>query len=415
MMMSAMHDRLLASRVRGALADTPVVLIHGARQVGKTTLAEAVGGADRQVLSLDRAAVLGAAASDPDGFVDGLGERVLLDEVQRAPGLFPAIKHAVDRDRTPGRFLLTGSSNVLALPTLSESLAGRMEVCTLWPLAQAELESTGGGMVDRLFASGAFPPSGRAAPTGDLDVWDRVLRGGFPEAVGRRSPERRRAWFEAYLDTILQRDILDLSRIDRLAEMPKLLQLLAARTSGLLSYADLASGLSMPASTLKRYVALLEGVFLVRMLPAWTSGLSGRVVKSPKIHLLDTGLASALLGVDRERLMRDGTLRGQLLETFAAMELARLAAVSRVRPRAHHFRTSSGREVDVVFEAPDGRVVGIEVKAATSIGTADFRGLDALAVAAGERLHRAVVLYGGRDVVPFGEHRWALPFETLWA
>ena len=409
--MPVMDDRLLAPRLRDALADPPVVLVQGARQVGKTTLAEAVGGEDRRTLSLDRSAVLAAATSDPDGFVDGLADPVLLDEVQRAPGLFPAIKHAVDRDRVHGRFLLTGSTNVLALPMLSESLAGRMEVCTLWPLTQAELERTPGGFVDALFGPDDTILAG--APTPDL--WQRVLRGGFPEAVARTSEDRRRAWFESYVDTILQRDVRDLARIEKLTEMPRLLQLLASRTSGLLNVADLARGLSSPRSTVKRYVALLEAVFLVRLIPAWTSTHAGRVTKSPKVHLLDTGLAAALLGVERERLTTDGALRGQLLETFVAMELVKLASSSAVRPRPHHFRTTSGREVDIVLEAPDGRLVGIEVKAAASIDASAFRGLDALADAAGDRLHRSVVLYGGEDAVPFGPGRWALPLCALWA
>jgi predicted AAA+ superfamily ATPase len=408
---SGMYERLLNSAIDAALADSPVVLIHGARQVGKTTLASARGGPSRRPLSLDRAAVLAAATSDPDGFIDGLEGPVFIDEVQRAPELFPAIKHAVDRDRSPGRFLLTGSANVLALPRLSESLAGRMAICTLWPLTQAEIHGVAGTFVDRIFDATPPPESSPEAP----DIWDRVLRGGFPEAFRRPAADRRRAWFDSFIDAILQRDIRDLANIDRLSEMPRLLHLLAARTGGLLNYAGLATGLSVPQSTVKRYVGLLEAVFLIHLLPAWTSNLSGRVIKSPKAHLLDTGLASALLAVDRDRLDRDGAMRGQLLESFVVMELVKLSSASRIRPRPHHFRTTAGREVDVVLEAPDGRVVGIEVKASTSIDASAFRGLDALAQAAGPRLHRSIVLHGGTEVIPFGHDRWAVPVSSLWS
>lgn len=407
-----MYTRALLPRLKAALKDTPVVLIHGARQVGKTTLAASLGQADREVFSLDRSPILAAATADPDGFIDGLEGPVFIDEVQRAPQLFPAIKHSVDENRSPGRFLLTGSANVLALPKLSESLAGRMEVCTLWPLTQAEIEGTPGGFVDLLFGT---KPLSRAAAGGASDVWQRLLRGGFPEAVSRKTHERRQQWFESYIDTILQRDIRDLAAIDRLADMPKLLQLAAARSGGLLNYADMSTSLSISQSTVKRYMALLEAVFLVRLLPAWTSNLSSRVIKSPKVHLLDSGLTAGLLGARAARLEADGALRGQLLESFAAMELVKLSAVSQTRPRAHHFRTTSGKEVDVVLEAPDGKIVGVEVKSSASVDRGSFRGLDALREAAGNRLHRGIVLYSGDQVVPFGDGFFAVPHSAMWS
>ncbi|MCA9300424.1 MAG: ATP-binding protein, partial [Phycisphaerales bacterium] len=342
-----MLARHLTTRLRAALEDTPVVLIHGARQVGKTTLASAIGGPERQTYSLDRTPILEAARSDPDGFVDGLPKSVFLDEVQRAPGLFQAIKHAVDRDRTPGRFLLSGSTNVMALPRLSESLAGRMEVCSLWPLSQAEIEGRAGRFVDGVFAPEFLSGAKVGGPPGDgPDVIDRVLRGGFPEAVRRHAPDRRIAWFESYMDTILFRDVRDLSNIVKINEMPRLLRLMSARTSGLLNFADMANGLGMSQTTLKRYFALLEALFLVRTIPAWSSNLSSRLTKSPKVHILDSGLAASLLGIDRDRLESDSTTRGALVESFVVMDILRLASTSDLRPRVHHFRTSNGKEVD---------------------------------------------------------------------
>lgn len=407
-----MYARLLERPIRDALGDTPVVLIHGPRQSGKTTLAEVIAGErGRQRLSLDRTPVLAAARSDPDGFVDGLGGPVLLDEVQRAPELFAAIKHSVDRDRTPGRFLLTGSANALVLPRLSESLAGRMEVRTLWPLTQAEIEGSATNFVDRLFGEGALAPG----EAGEADIWDRVLRGGYPEAVSRGSAERRAAWFGAYIDTLLQRDVRDLANIEGLIELQHLLRLLAARSANLLNYADLTRGLTLSQSTVKRYFALLEAMFLIMRVPAWSTNQSSRVVKSAKVCVCDSGLCAAILGADRDRMSKDGTLRGLLLETFVAGELVRLLGSARVLARAHHFRTQAGAEVDVVLEGADGRVVGVEVKSGASIDRDAFRGLEALRDAAPDRFHRGVVLYSGSDVVPFGEGLSAAPISALWA
>lgn len=407
-----MYARYLESRLKAALADTPVVLIHGARQVGKTTLAEVVSGKTRAMYTLDRIPVLSAAKSDPDGFISNLDGPVFIDEVQRASELFQAIKHAVDSDRSPGRFLLTGSANVLALPKLSESLAGRMEICTLWPLTQSEIEGFRGNFVDTLFDEAKLPSK---PSTEGADVWGRLLRGGYPEAVARQKPDRQRAWFDSYIDTILQRDVRDLSNIEKLTDLPRLLQIIAARSSGLLNYSDLANTLSMSQTTVKRYVALLEAVFLVRMLPAWTKSLSSRVIKKPKVHLLDTGLAAALIGADRKRLQQSGSLRGLLLETFVAMELVKLSGVSDTRPVPHHFRTAHGQEVDVVLEGPDGRIVGIEVKASASVDKDAFKGLRVLQEEASTRFHRGVVLYGGSEMIPFGDGMWAAPLSSLWA
>lgn len=407
-----MYARHLAAGLREALADTPVVLIHGARQVGKTTLAKAVGGESRTHLSLDQTAVLSAAQSDPDGFVGGLQGPVFIDEVQRVPDLFRVIKHEVDQDRSPGRFLLTGSANLMALPRLSESLAGRMEICRLWPLSQAEIESSNGNLIDVLFAEGS--PSIQDADASP-DLWERVLRGGYPEAVERMKPERRRRWFESYTDTILQRDIRDLANIEKLSEMPLLLKLLAARSSGILKYADLASSLNLSVSSVKRYITLLEQIFIVRVVPAWTKGRSARLAKSPKVHIGDSGLAASYLGVDRARLDADGTVRGGLLETFVVLELLKLAEVAETRVGVHHFRTDSGKEVDAVLESTDGRIVGIEVKAAKAVSSSDFAGLRKLQDVAGGAFHRGVVLHNGDQVIPFGDQMFAVPITAMWA
>ena len=294
-----MLHRNVTPELRDALADTPVVLLNGARQTGKSTLARALApdafpGGPAAYVTLDDATALAAATDDPDGFVRGLDGPVILDEVQRAPELFRAVKAEVDRDRRPGRFLLTGSADVMLLPVASESLAGRMEVVTLWPLSQGEIEGRTERFVDAVFED-ALPP---APGSSGEPVWTRLARGGYPEAAEREDARRRSRWFGSYVTTILQRDVRDLARIEGLSEMPRLLALVAARTATLLNVAELSRSSGLPASTLKRYLTLLQATFLVRELPAWSTNRSKRLVKSPKLLVADSGLAAHLVGFE---------------------------------------------------------------------------------------------------------------------
>ncbi len=399
-------------RLRTALADRPVVLLHGARQTGKTTLvratAEEVGA---RYLTLDDLTMLAAARGDAAGFLAGFAQPLVLDEVQRAPELLLAIKAAVDRNRTPGHFLLTGSANVLLVPRVAESLAGRMEIVNLWPFSQGEIEGAVEGFIDAVFGD-APPLPGR--PSSSVRLTDRVLRGGYPEAVPIESAERRRAWFDAYVTTILQRDVRDLARIEGLTDLPRLLALLASRPMAQLNYADLSRGTGLPQSTLKRYFALLETVFLVRLLPPWHTNIGKRLVKTPKVLLTDTGLAAHLMGIDDARVAQDRTLLGGLSESFVAMELVKQAGWNVDPPALYHFRTHEGDEVDLVLERRGGALVGIEVKSAATVSAADFKGLRTLAKAAGRRFRRGIVLYTGAEAVPFGAGLFALPVEALW-
>jgi predicted AAA+ superfamily ATPase len=407
-----MIPRHAAAPVRTALADRPVVLLHGARQTGKTTLVRAVAEeSGARYVTLDDLTVLAAARSDPAGFLAGFAQPLVLDEVQRAPELLLAIKAAVDRRRTPGRFLLTGSANVLLLPRIAESLAGRMEILNLWPFSQGEIEGAVEGFLAAAFGDAPPVPGRRSAST---PLTDRVLRGGYPEVLGIESAARRRAWFDAYVTSILQRDVRDLARIEGLTELPRLLALLAARPMAQLNYADLSRSAGLPQSTLKRYFALLEAVFLVKLLPPWHTNIGKRLVKTPKVLLADSGLAAHLMGIDGARLTHDRGLLGGLLESFVAMELAKQAAWSEDPPAMYHFRTHEGDEVDLVLEGRGGAVVGIEVKSAATVTAADFKGLRALAEAAGRRFRRGLVLYTGTEVVPFGAGLFALPVEALW-
>jgi predicted AAA+ superfamily ATPase len=407
-----MFRRNLQSRLETALADTPVVLVNGPRQSGKSTLvrqlADAAGVPYR---TMDDATVLAAAMADPDGFVANQPAAVAIDEIQKVPALFPAMKRAVDNDRRGGRFLLTGSANVLLLPRLADSLAGRMEVLPLLPLSQGELRGSRESFVDWAFGQEAPPPlSARRAA---YDLAETIVAGGYPEAIARPDPARRAAWHDAYLSAVLQRDVRDLANIQGLTDVPRLLALLAARQSGLLNVSDVARGCGLPVSSVQRYVSLLQTVFLFEPLPAWFVNLEKRITKAPKTHLVDTGLAAFLTGYDAERLRADPAFFGRLLEGFVVGEVRKQLSWSSVRATPYHFRTASGQEVDLVLESRDGRVVGIEVKGSSTVGPGDFRGLEMLSEACQGNLARGVVLYRGRTVVPFGRF-WAMPVEALW-
>ncbi len=402
--------RFVRARLIEALTDTPVVLVHGPRQCGKTTLALTLKGYD--YITFDDAVQLAAARSDPVGFVADLPQWVVLDEIQHVPELFASLKIAVDRDRRPGRFVLTGSANVLLAPRLSDSLAGRMELLRLHPLAQCELAGVESRFLEALFSAG-FKAKAHGRLGGELA--ERIVAGGYPAALARRSARRRREWYRAYLETLVQRDVRELARISSLEVLPRLLQLAAGQTARLLNVSSLASPFQLSRPTIRDYVTLLERVFLIDLLPPWHSNRLRRLVKTPKLHLGDTGLASALLGVDAETLGKDRPLLGQLLETFVLQELRRQAGWQEASIAFHHFRDRDGYEVDMVLERDGHALVGVEVKAAATVTEADFRGLRKLEQAAGPRFACGVVLYDGENSVRFGENLFAVPVKALWS
>ena len=409
-----MLKRNITHKIIEALADTPVVMLNGARQTGKSTLAKSLISEkiiDRYV-TLDDATVLAAAKHDPAGFISGLGESTVIDEIQRAPELFVAIKADVDRNRTPGRYLLTGSANVLLLPRLSESLAGRMEIFTLWPLSQGEFIGSRERFIDSIFSEKG-PSSESASSDNKTTVIERAIRGGYPEAASRGSESRRRAWFGAYITTLLQRDVRDIANIDGLTAMPRLLAMLATRSPSLFNYSELSRSTGLPQSTLKRYMALFETIFLIDHIPAWHSNLGKRFVKAAKLVMNDTGLLTTLLAVDAARL-ENTPLCGTVIENFVIMELKKQISWSDTGPAILHYRTQAGQEVDVVLEDTAGRIVGIEIKSAKSVGGHDFRGLQSLAEASGHNFLRGIVLYSGSEMVSFGSNLCAMPIDSLW-
>jgi len=397
------------------MSDTPVTMLVGARQTGKTTLVKqlASGVHPARYITLDDLSVLAAASADPVGFLSAIRGPVIIDEVQHAPALFPAIKHSIDRERVPGRFLLTGSANTLLLPNVSESLAGRMEIITLWPLSQAEIHCAGSYIVDRLFDTGQHLPtvSSQAEP----GLVDRILSSGYPEPLARTDAGRRQAWFRSYLTSVLQRDVRDLANIAGLTEMPRLLAVLASRMASLLNSADVSRSSGLPYTTLNRYMSLLQSVFLIQLLPAWSANIGLRLVHSPKLLFTDTGLAASFIGLNRERFLIDGGLFGHVVENFVILELIKAIDVSTVRPVAYHYRTNAGAEVDLVLEAPDGRLVAIEVKASSSVSSKDFRGIRSIMEATNDHFVRGIVFYNGSEVIPFSENLFAIPISALWS
>jgi predicted AAA+ superfamily ATPase len=407
-----LHPRLAAPSLEAALEDSPVVLVHGPRQCGKTTLAQAVGAAKGYAyFSFDDTVALEAATSDPAGFVDALPPRAILDEVQRAPALFTSLKRSVDRDRRPGRFLLTGSANVLLVPSLADSLAGRMEIIRLHPLAQCELAGVSPRFLDDLFSRRFQARSyGRLA----RELTERITAGGYPAALNRATPPRRSTWYRDYVEALVQRDVRDLARISSLDVLPRLLTLAAGQTARLLNVSDLAAPFHLSRPTIRDYVTLLERVFLIDELPPWHTNRLSRLVKTPKVHLGDTGVAAALLGLDATALWEDRATLGQLLETFVYQELRREASGRDDDVRFHHFRDRDGVEVDLVLERGGREVAGVEVKASATVTTADFRGLRKLREAAGQRFAGGVVLYVGEASVGFGDGLFSVPLRALW-
>lgn len=404
-------ERRVGPHVETALSDTRVVLIAGPRQAGKTTLARQFAGAGRPYLTLDDAATLQAARTDPVGFIRGL-KRAVIDEVQRAPELMLAIKESVDTDQEPGRFLLTGSANLATVPAIADSLAGRMAVIPLLPFAQCELAGTPGDFLDRLFAGddlqlASEPVTGKA-------LTDIVLRGGYPEVVRRSQPARRKAWLEDYVSLILDRDVRDIANIDQLDRLPRLLDVLAEHAGQLTNHSSFGAALGLSSVTAQKYVAILERLFLVRTLPPWSTNRLTRLIKTPKLHFLDTGLLGALRDTDADDVLSDRTRFGPVLESFVVSEIFKLAAWSERRLTFSHYRTKDQDEVDLVIEDRRGRVIGIEVKAAATVRQQDLRGLRQLQEAVGDRFVHGIVLHDHDRITPFGEKLHAMPLSSLW-
>jgi uncharacterized protein len=410
--LSDLVPRRAQSIVSEALEDTRVVLVNGARQAGKSTLTRVTSDAlpGTVVRLLDDAATLRAAQDDPAGFVEH-DRLMVIDEVQLAPELLRAIKVLVDTDPRPGRFLLTGSSRVLALRGLPDALPGRMEIIELWPFSQGEMNGGHDRFIDAAFRHG--PGIDHSSRLRKRDYLELAVVGGFPEAV-RRTPRRRAAFFSSYLSTLIERDVLEVSSIERQGDMYRLLALLAGQVSGLLVPAKLAEHASIPRTTLVRYLELLATVFLIKPVPAWSSGHATRAIGTPKLAFVDTGIACHLIGQDAARLDEPDGFAGPILENFVVMELARQLTWAEERGHLYHYRTKDKLEVDAVIETPDGRVIAVEVKAGATVRTDDLAGLRNLASRLGDRFVAGYVLYTGQQTLSYGGKIKALPIDALW-
>ena len=405
----ALYPRLVEQRVADALSDTRVVLIVGPRQSGKTTLAKKMANEGMEYYTLDNATILDAARQDPVGFVRGM-DRAIIDEIQRAPELLLAIKESVDTDQRPGRFLLTGSANLMTLPRVADSLAGRMEVVRLLPLAQSEIRTAGS-----TFLRDAFQNEVKAGePFFGDDLLAAVLAGGYPEALARKTLNRRQDWYADYIQAIVQRDVRDVAQIEQIAQMPRLLRILAEHSGQLVNYSGIGAAIGMNHITTQKYVGIFESLFLARTVQPWFSNKLKRLTKTPKIHFLDSGLLASLRDLSLDRLHDDRSQFGALLETFVFAEILKLASGGQTRFQFSHFRDKQQNEVDIVIEDTRGRIVGIEIKAAASVSNSDFSGLRILAEASGERFVSGMVLYDHHKVVPFGERLSAVPISALW-
>ncbi len=395
--------------VAEALADTRVVVVNGARQVGKSTLARLVlqGRPGAAARFLDDAAEREAARDDPAGFVRHSG-LLLIDEVQRVPDLLLAVKYEVDQDPRPGRYLLTGSARLLGLREIPDALTGRTETIELWPLSQGEIDGRPDGFVDAAFRHGSALDPG-PSELRKADYVERAVRGGYPEAV-RRPPGRRRArYFDSYVADLIARDVRLVSDVERPADLRALLGVIAARMGGLAVVEAIARDVGLPRQTARRYLDVLELVFVVRTIPAWSSNLTQRAVATPKLLVNDSGLAARLIGFPGP-----GRSVGPLLENFVLGELARQLTWSDEPVRLFHFRDRDGVEVDAVLERASGEVVGIEVKASDTPRSDDFRGLRHLARRLGDRFRAGFVLHTGPQSLPFGDRLRALPVDALW-
>jgi predicted AAA+ superfamily ATPase len=403
--------RFVESQILEALDDTRVVLVVGPRQAGKTTLVRQFVSDERPYLSLDDIATCARARSDPVAFIRGL-DRVVIDEIQRAPELMMAIKQSVDLDTRPGRFLLTGSANVMALPTVGDSLAGRIEIVTLLPLAQAEITAAPGRFIERVFAG--EPAQLQGVPVFGDPLVQSVLRGGYPEALRRTSERRRALWHRDYLALVLDRDARDIAALEQMAKLPALMQMLGEQAGQLVNANASAVALGLSIPTVQKYITVLERLFLLQQVRPWFSNRLSRLIKSPKLHMLDSGLLATLRGATATRIAEDRTHLGPLLESFVFAEVLKSLTWSDVRAHVTHFRTKDQDEVDLVLEDTRGRIIGIEVKSAATLRPKDFSGLRKLEEAAGSKFVQGILLHDHDRVTPYSEKIRAAPVSLLW-
>ena len=407
---SGLLARHLMPLVAEALQDTPAVLVNGPRQCGKTTLVKQFSGG-MEYITLDDPNVLAAARHDPLGLVRRL-DRAIIDEVQRAPQLLLALKLAIDQDRRPGRFLLTGSANLMALPQIADSLAGRMALHTLLPLSQSEVQGRPNDFLQRAQAQD-WPLQHAAWTPPDGDTVAHVLAGGYPEMRQRASALRRQAWARAYTQTLVERDVRDVAQVDQLQSLAQLLGIAALQCGQLFNGTQLGGQIGLNTKTVDRYLGIFEKLFLLQRLPAWSRNELSRLVKTPKLHFLDAGLQATLVRLNAELVFTKRERWGATLETWVYAELRKTLSLSPQDWYLSHYRDKDQVEVDFVLESPLRQVIGIEVKASATVEAADFKGLKRLKAQAGQAFLTGIVVYDGRQALSFGDGLWAVPLAAL--
>jgi uncharacterized protein len=401
------------------LDEEPAVVLNGPRTVGKSTLLAALAeNAGRAVIDCDEPATRAAVSNDPERFVSGPGP-ILIDEYQHVPELLDAIKAELNKDLSPGRYVLAGSTRYSTLPEAGQALTGRVDILDVLPLAQVEIDgSAGEPMVHRLLDGGEPLMSAEPSSTTREEYARRITSGGMPVAL-RRPPGRSRSrWFSNYLDLVIDRDVIELSRVRQREMLPRLLNVLAARSGQVLNIAGAAEAVGMEKSSAENYLRLLEAVFLLHRLPAWGTTLGSRVARQSKVHVVDAGVMAWLLGLTPEKIAKNDpsvlTEYGHLVEAFAVGEILKQVSWWDGPVAVGHFRTAAAEEVDLVLERDDGAVIAFEIKAGTRIGREDLAGIRALRSRLGTRLAAAVVLYTGALAYTHEDGTTVLPLDALW-
>ncbi|MFH1644382.1 MAG: ATP-binding protein [bacterium] len=412
-----MFKRHLKPKILQAIEFMPVILLRGARQTGKTTLVKSIEKSEIKLnynyLTFDHLPTLMAAKDDPVSFISRIKKPVILDEIQRVPELFLPIKSDVDENRIPGRYFLTGSADPLLIPKLGDSLAGRMRLLTLWPLSQGEIEDKEETFLDKAFNQIPFSTSKKLSSS-KQNLLSRIIKGGYPAPLLMKNETQRHDWFNDYVSLVLQKDILDLSKIENITQIPNIMMLLASRVGALLNTEEISRSIKLSSMTLQRYLDLLKTLFLIYLLPPWNKNLGKRLVKSPKVYLNDTALQLYLLNIDLDRLIKDQNLIGKVVENFVVLELLKQISWSDINIEIFHYRDYSNYEVDIILEGPGGDLVAIEIKSSQTISGDDFKGLKKFQEISGTKFIQGILLYTGETILPFGDKLTAVPISALW-